>query len=116
GATPSIQLGLLPKSISRVPLDSKKPPMYGVRMKSTPVLKVCLPTVLLRSSLNCHFRWMDCCGTLVLVPNCTALGKVTSGARLLLSIRLFQYCHPTVNWLIRLDENAEFKVRLAICM
>ena len=46
--------------------------------------------VLEKSSLNCHLRWNDCCGTLVLVPN-DALGKVTSGALMLLAIRLFQY-------------------------
>src|SRR6266403_2178428 len=85
-----MQLGLSMKSISRVGLNSKKPPM------------------------NCHLRWMDSCGTLVLVPNC-ALGKVMSGVRVLLSIKLFQYCHPTVNWLSSLDENAEFRVRLATC-
>ena len=38
-----------------------------------------------------------------------------SGVRVLLSIKLFQYCQPTVNWLRRVDEKAEFSVRLAIC-
>src|SRR5215469_5379331 len=70
---------------------------------------------LVTSSLNCHLRWMDCWGTLPLVPNCSPEGKVTSGARFLLSIRLFQYCHPTVNWFTTVGEREEFTVRLATC-
>ena len=41
-------------------------------------LKRVLPHVLEMSSLNCHLRWKDCCGTLVLVPK-EALGKTTRG-------------------------------------
>ena len=59
-------------------------------MKSTPPFSVCLPMVLEMSSLNCHFFWNDCCGTLVLVPN-DASGKTTRGALMLLAITLFQY-------------------------
>src|SRR6266852_2035516 len=58
---------------------------------------------------------MDCCGTLPLVPNCTPCGKVTSGARVPLSITLFQYCHPSVNWFTRVGEKEEFRVTLATC-
>src|SRR5258708_25509136 len=58
---------------------------------------------------------MDCCGTLPLVPNCRPCGKVTSGARVPLSITLFQYCHPSVNWFTRVGEKEEFRVTLATC-
>ena len=34
---------------------------------------------------------------------------MTSGASVLLAIRLFQYCQPNVNWLTRVGENCEFK-------
>ncbi len=59
--------------------------------------------VLEMSSVNCHLRWNDCCGTLVLVPN-EALGNTTSGALMLLSIRLFQYWNPAVNWFTVVSE------------
>ena len=49
-----------------------------------------------------------------MVPNC-ALGKVTSGAFTWLAIRLFQYCHPTVNWLMKERGSWEFRVKFAIC-
>src|ERR1700746_3692229 len=88
---PRISLGLAAKSISRVELNLKNPPSTGFQMKSAPAFKVCLPKVLEMSSLNCHLRWKDCCGTLVLVPNSVGPGKVTSGALMVLSITLFQY-------------------------
>src|SRR5215467_14384739 len=112
--TPRMQVGFAPKSISSVGLNSKKPPMNGVQMKSTPVLKVCLPIVLAMSSLNWYFRWIEFCGTLVLVPNC-ASGKVINGTLVVLSIRLFQYWKPNVNWLIKVGEKVELTVRLATC-
>src|SRR5579862_6301900 len=83
-------LGSAAKSISNVELNSKKPPICGQLMKSKPVLRVCLPMVLEKSSRNCHFFCQDCWGTLVLVPK-EASGNVTSGALILLAIRLFQY-------------------------
>src|SRR6266566_5877488 len=67
------------------------------------------------SSLNWNLVWNDCCGTLVLVPNC-AVGNVTSGARVVLSIRLFQYEKPAVKLLTRVELRAEFTVTLATCI
>src|SRR5215467_153933 len=75
---------------------------------------VCLPKVFEMSSLNCHLRWNDCWGTLPLVPN-EASGKVTSGALILLAIRLFQYWNPAVKVLIAVGESCEVTVRFAIC-
>src|SRR5690348_8013424 len=105
-------LGFFAKSISRVELNLKKPPSAGLWMKSTPAFKVCFPMVLEMSSLNCHLRWNDCCGTLVLVPK-EALGKTTRGALMSLAMRLFQYWNPVVNWLTVVFESCEVKVRFA---
>src|SRR5215831_866235 len=43
------------------------------------------------------------------------LGKVNSGTLVVLSIRLFQYWKPAVNWLIRVGVKDELTVRLATC-
>src|SRR5947209_6979942 len=83
-------------------------------MKSTPALKVCLPTDFERSSFHCHFRWNDCWGTFALVPN-DASGKVTSGTLFLVSIRLFQYWNPNVAWFTVVLESCEVTVRFATC-
>src|SRR5438094_982526 len=109
-----MSLGFRAKSTSSVSLNLKNPPSTGFQMRSKPPFKVCFPIVFEMSSLNCHLRWTDCCGTLPLVPN-DAFGKVTSGAETLVSIRLFQYCHPTVAWLTRVLESCEVKVRFATC-
>jgi len=64
------------------------------------------------SSLNWYLRWIEFCGTLVLVPNC-ASGKVISGVRVLLSIRLFQYYQPKVNWFTTVGLKLELMERFA---
>src|SRR5215467_5505178 len=109
-----MSLGFWVKSSSRVELNSKNPPSTGLWIKSTPPLNVCFPKVLDTSSLNCHLRWNDCCGTLPLVPN-EASGKVMSGAWMWLEMRLFQYWNPAVKVLIKVGESCEVKVKLAIC-
>src|ERR1041385_8861129 len=65
------------------------------------------------SSLNWYLRWIEFCGTLVLVPNCMPPGNVIRGFRVELSIRLFQYWKPRVNWLTSVGVSEEFTVKLA---
>src|SRR5207302_2789181 len=80
-----------------------------------PVLNVCLPIDLLTSSLNWYLRWIEFCGTLVLVPNWMLFGNVNSGTFVVLSIRLFQYWNPAVNWFVNVGVRSEFTVRFATC-
>src|ERR1700720_4700671 len=109
-----MSLGFAAKSISSVELNLKNPPSTGFQRKSATAFRVCLPKVFEMSSLNCHLRWKDCCGTLVLVPNSVGPGKVTKGALIVLSITLFQYWNPNVNWFTALWGRMLFTVRFAI--
>ena len=94
-------------------MNSKNPPRVGSCSQSTPILKLWFPCMMDRSSLNCHFFWNDCCGTLPLVPNVTPEAKVTVGTFKVESITLFQYWYPTVAALTIVGEITELKFALA---